>query len=83
MRLLLLPLLPFAALVTGGAASQHEPAPFDGAWMACETYQGANICAYTLMEQRGDRVCGCRDDLQPADHRDRDPIRPDAHLTGS
>jgi hypothetical protein len=63
MRLLLLPLLPFAALVTGGAASQHEPAPFDGAWMACETYQGANICAYTLMEQRGDRVCGVQRDF--------------------
>lgn len=63
MRLLLLPLLPFAALVTGGAAAQHEPAPFDGAWMACETYQGANICAYTLMAQRGERVCGVQRDF--------------------
>jgi hypothetical protein len=63
MRLILLSALPVAALVTGGAAPQHDPAPFNGAWMACETYQGANICSYTLTAQRGDRVCGVQRDF--------------------
>lgn len=58
MRLAALLLLPFAALLTGGAAPEPTRTPFDGAWMSCETYQGASICSYTLMAQAGTRVCG-------------------------
>lgn len=58
MRLLALALLPFAALLTGGAAPERPRAPFDGAWMSCETYRGAQICSYKLMRQSGARVCG-------------------------
>ena len=58
MRLLALALLPFAALLTGGAAPERPRAPFDGAWMSCETYRGTQICSYKLMRQSGARVCG-------------------------
>jgi hypothetical protein len=63
MRLASLALLPFTALLTGGAAPERTPRPFDGAWMSCETYQGASICSYTLMVQKGARVCGVQRDF--------------------
>lgn len=63
MRLASLLLLPFAALLTGGSAPEPASAPFDGAWMSCETYQGARICSYTLMVQKGARVCGIQRDF--------------------
>jgi len=63
MRLAALLLLPFGALLTGGAAPEPARTPFDGAWMNCESYQGANICSYTLMVQAGTRVCGVQRDF--------------------
>lgn len=63
MRLVMIALLPAAALATGGAAPEPRSTPFDGAWMACETYQGSRICSYTLMVQRGARVCGVQRDF--------------------
>lgn len=63
MRLAFLALLPFAALLTGGAAPERASRPFDGAWMSCETYQGARICSYTLTVQKGARVCGVQRDF--------------------
>jgi len=72
MRLASLALLPFAALMTGGAAPEPVRRPFDGAWMSCETYQGARICSYTLMVQTGTRVCGVqRDFATNADYTQR------------
>ena len=63
MRLVSLALLPFAAFAAGGAAPEPAKAPFDGAWMSCETYRGATICAYKRMMQRGTRVCGVQRDF--------------------
>ena len=40
------------------AAPALTPAPFEGAWMSCDTYQGAEICEYKMLAQRGNRVCG-------------------------
>lgn len=72
MRLASLALLPFAALLTGGTTAEPAPTPFDGAWMSCETYQGARICSYTLMVQEGARVCGIqRDFATNADYTQR------------
>ncbi|WP_374524317.1 hypothetical protein [Sphingopyxis sp.] len=63
MRLVPLAILPLAALLTGGATAERKRAPFDGAWMSCETYQGSRICSYTLTAQRGARVCGVQRDF--------------------
>ena len=63
MRLALIAALPFAALLTGGAAPERLRLPFDGTWMHCETYRGASICAYKVMAQRGTRVCGVQRDF--------------------
>ncbi|MBL0916390.1 MAG: hypothetical protein IBJ13_13035 [Sphingopyxis sp.] len=63
MRLAPLLLLPFAALMTGGAASAPTRMPFDGAWMNCEAYRGSSICSYKLMRQTGTRVCGVQRDF--------------------
>lgn len=49
-------------IAAGGAASTsapaQAPAPFNGMWRSCETYQGAEICDYKMLVQRGSRVCG-------------------------
>ena len=60
MRLFTVAMLSIASLGTGVSATKPNPAaePFNGAWMSCETYQGSRICDYTLLAQRGDRVCG-------------------------
>lgn len=59
MRLAMIALLSIAAGVSvAKPAPAQAPAPFDGAWMSCETWQGAEICDYTLLAQRGTRVCG-------------------------
>jgi len=55
--------LSVAALGSGAAASKPEPARFDGAWMQCETWQGARVCGYKRLVQRGDRVCGVQQDF--------------------
>ncbi len=57
-----LALTAFLSIVAGVSASAPAPAlapaPFDGAWMSCDTYQGARVCSYLLLTQRGSRVCG-------------------------
>lgn len=60
MRLFTVAILSAASLGLGVSASKPAPAtmPFNGAWMSCETYQGAEICDYTQLAQRGNRVCG-------------------------
>ncbi|WP_144036674.1 hypothetical protein [Sphingopyxis witflariensis] len=60
MRLFTVAILSVAALGTGVSATKPAPtpAPFNGAWMICEDYQGSRICDYNLLAQRGDRVCG-------------------------
>jgi len=45
-------------LSVSSPAPALAPAPFDGAWMSCETYRGDEICSYKLLVQRGRRVCG-------------------------
>ena len=45
-------------LSVSSPAPALAPAPFDGEWMSCETYRGAEICTYKLLAQRGNRVCG-------------------------
>lgn len=45
-------------LSVSSPAPALAPAPFDGAWMSCETYRGDEICSYKLLVQRGSRVCG-------------------------
>ena len=63
MRLVLVAIAAVAALGTGVSASKPKDAPFDGAWMSCQTWQGARICVYKLLVQRGDRVCGIQSDF--------------------
>ena len=64
MRFWKVAIVSMAALGTGLSASKPPPAqPFNGTWMNCETYQGASICAYKAMMQRGDRVCGVQGDF--------------------
>lgn len=59
MRLVLIAILPIAAGMSASTpAPALAPAPFDGMWRSCETYQGAEICEYKMLAQRGDRVCG-------------------------
>lgn len=60
MRLITVAMLSIASLGAGVSATKPAPtpAPFNGAWMSCETYQGSRICSYNLLAQRGDRVCG-------------------------
>lgn len=59
MRRLLVALMPVAAaLAVSAPAPAWAPAPFEGAWMSCETYREAEICSYKLLVQRGRRVCG-------------------------
>lgn len=47
-----------AGIAASTAAPALTPAPFEGAWMSCDTYQGAEICEYKMLAQRGNRVCG-------------------------
>ena len=56
-------ILSVAALGTGLSATKPDATPFDGAWMSCETWQGARICGYKLLVQRGSRVCGVQRDF--------------------
>lgn len=59
MRLAIVALLSIAAGVSAAKpAPASAPAPFEGAWMSCEDYQGAEICDYVMLAQRGPRVCG-------------------------
>lgn len=59
MRLPTMAILSIAAGISlSPPAPASAPAPFDGAWMSCETYRGAEICSYKLLAQRGSRVCG-------------------------
>ena len=59
MRLFKVAILSVAALGAGVSATKPAPAaPFNGMWMSCETWQGARICDYRVLAQRGDRVCG-------------------------
>lgn len=59
MRLPTMAILSIAAgIALSAPAPASAPAPFDGAWMSCETYRGAEICSYKLLAQRGNRVCG-------------------------
>ncbi len=59
MRPITIALLSLAAAgVAAWPAPAASPAPFDGAWMSCETYRGARICSYKLLVQRGERLCG-------------------------
>ena len=47
-----------AGIAASTAAPALTPAPFEGAWMSCDTWQGAEICEYKMLAQRGNRVCG-------------------------
>lgn len=59
MRLAMTAILSVAAgLSAASPAPAFAPAPFEGAWMRCETYRGTEVCEYKLLAQRGDRVCG-------------------------
>lgn len=59
MRPIIITLLSLAAAgVAAWPAPAASPAPFEGAWMSCETYRGSEICSYKLLAQRGSRVCG-------------------------
>lgn len=59
MRLAMAAILSIAAgLSATTPAPALAPSPFEGAWMSCETYQGAEVCDYTVLAQRGERVCG-------------------------
>ncbi|WP_447930652.1 hypothetical protein [Sphingopyxis fribergensis] len=59
MRLATAAILSITAGVSAStSAPALAPAPFEGAWMSCETYQGAEVCDYTVLAQRGGRVCG-------------------------
>ncbi|QCB54925.1 hypothetical protein E5675_11085 [Sphingopyxis sp. PAMC25046] len=59
MRLVMTVIVPIAAaLWASNPAPAQAPAPFDGSWMSCDTYQGAEICEYKMLAQRGDRLCG-------------------------
>ncbi|MDO9369919.1 MAG: hypothetical protein Q7T68_15235 [Sphingopyxis sp.] len=63
MRLMIAVIVSAAALGVGVSATKPTPAPFEGAWMSCETYQGGRICGYKLLVQRGSRVCGIQRDF--------------------
>ena len=64
MRLVTAAILSIASLGVGVSATKPAPAePFNGAWMDCETYEGARICGYKLLAQRGERVCGIQRDF--------------------
>lgn len=63
MRFMKVAILSAAALGCGVSASKPTSAAFDGAWMRCETFQGARICGYKLLVQRGARVCGLQRDF--------------------
>lgn len=59
MRLALVAILSAAAGVAAATpAPAQAPAPFEGAWMSCDSWQGSEICDFTMLAQRGDRVCG-------------------------
>lgn len=58
MRLALLAMLSIAGLAAGVPAPARATGPFEGAWMSCETDQGARACTYVVLEQRGNRICG-------------------------
>lgn len=59
MRLVMVAILSVAAgVAVSKPAPAQAPAPFDGAWMSCEEWQGSEICEYKLLAQHGDRVCG-------------------------
>ena len=58
MRFVMIALLVAAAASVPIPSPARTPAPFEGAWMDCQTWRGAEICEYTLLAQRGDRVCG-------------------------
>lgn len=58
MRLVMIILLVAAGAAVPIPSPARTPAPFEGAWMDCQTWRGAEICEYTLLAQRGDRVCG-------------------------
>jgi hypothetical protein len=59
MRFAIAAILTIAAGVSASTpAPALAPAPFEGAWMSCDTYQGAQICEYKILAQRGDRLCG-------------------------
>lgn len=59
MRLALAAILSIAAVVSASPpAPALAPAPFNGLWRSCETYQGAEICEYTMLAQQGGRICG-------------------------
>jgi hypothetical protein len=57
-RLVMISLLVAAGSSMPIASPARAPAPFDGAWMDCQTWRGSEICEYTLLAQRGTRVCG-------------------------
>jgi hypothetical protein len=51
--------LPLAASASSIKPTRAAPTlPFNGSWIDCETYQGAEICTYKVLAQRGSRVCG-------------------------
>lgn len=60
MRFMMVAILSVAALGCGVSATKPAPVaePFTGKWMRCETWQGAEICEYKQLVQRGNRVCG-------------------------
>ena len=64
MRIAMIAMLSIAAGVSAShPAPALAPAPFDGMWRTCETYRGAEVCAYRMLVQRGSRVCGVQRDF--------------------
>ena len=58
MRLAMAAVISIAALGGGVAATEPDAEPFNGAWMLCDVWRGAEICGYRVLAQRGSRVCG-------------------------
>lgn len=58
MRLTMAAIISIAALGGGVAATEPDAVPFNGAWMLCDVWRGAEICEYRMLAQRGNRVCG-------------------------
>jgi len=63
MRLAMIIILSAGALGAGISASKAPSPPFEGAWMSCENFRDSYICAYKVLAQRGNRVCGVQSDF--------------------
>lgn len=56
MRLVMVAILTVAAWGSGVSATRSAFVPFEGRWVRCEAWQGAEISEYRQLKQR--RRCG-------------------------